>query len=430
MQINTTHIESLLSKVKLIVDKYDEIERITGEKYNVFSILGLSSDELAHSKFIANLLSPQGSHGQGDIYLKLFFECMREKFLSYDDDGKAPISEDSNFHVLEKFETEKARCQTEKHAGKVNFKESEGGRIDIYLKSGNHEVIIENKVHAGDQYQQLKRYHTFAPEAPIFYLSLYDSNEVSLGSKKDLIEGKHFFSISYETDVLNWIEKCVEQSASIPFIRETLRQYTFLIKRLTNQETRGIMKGEIYKLIKNSKENYLIAKAISNSFRDITPNYFLEILEYLKKELANKDLTSSIEKSNRKDDGLFIFLTDYTIKGGENQFYAIGINIELRSNHMFFCAIEKNKKRNYNINKSITFDTIAEQLKRKNISLGKAKSGRTNVWLTGSYNFSEPTNNLEHYFEMDEEMKTNFKNKILHDVTTLVNESGLIKDKK
>ena len=90
MQINTTHIESLLSKVKLVVDKYDEIERITGEKYNIFSILGLSSDELAHSRFLANLLNPQGSHGQGDIYLKLFFECMREKFLTSDDESDTP----------------------------------------------------------------------------------------------------------------------------------------------------------------------------------------------------------------------------------------------------------------------------------------------------------------------------------------------------
>lgn len=105
----------------------------------------------------------------------------------------------------------------------------------------------------------------------------------------------------------------------------------------------------------------------------------MEILEYMKEEVYNINLPCSIEKSNRKDDGAFIFLTDYTIKGEENQSYAIGINIELQSNHMFFCAIEKNKKRNYSITKSYTFDVIAEQLKSEKNSLGKAKSERTNV---------------------------------------------------
>lgn len=265
MQINTTHINSLLSKVKLIVNKYEEIERITGEKFNVFSILGLSSDELAHSKFIANLLNSKGTHGQGDIYLKLFIECMKEKFLTQAQENPILIPKDSNIHVLDLFETEKAICITEKHAGKVKLKEDEGGRIDIYLESSTNEIIIENKVYAGDQYKQLKRYNNFAPNAPIFYLSRLDSDKVSLASKKDLIEGVHFFSISYETDILNWIDKCVERSASIPFVRETLRQYSHLIKRLTNQETKSKMKNEFLKLFigDENKRNMELVKRIN-----------------------------------------------------------------------------------------------------------------------------------------------------------------------
>jgi len=427
MELKIANIKALIGRVKLLVDKYEEIERITGEKFNVFSILGLSSDELAHSKFIANLLNPKGSHGQGDIYLKLFIDCMKEKFLTQTEENTNLISEDSNIHVLDMFETEKAKCLTEKHVGKVSFKNDEGGRIDIYLESSTNEIIIENKVYAGDQYKQLKRYNKFAPNAPIFYLTRLDCDKVSLASKNDLIEGQHFFSVSYETDILNWINRCVELSATIPFIRETLRQYSNLIKRLTNQETKRIMKNEIYELIKTSKENYLIAKSINNSFNEIAPNYYREILEYLKTELSNRDLECSIDKSNRNDDGLFILLTDYTIKGVESENYAIGINVELRSNHLFFCAIQKNKKRNYSINKSKIFDLAADQLKNNSYTLSKGKSGRTNFWLLGSFNFSEPTNDIEQYFEMNEEMKAEFKKMILIDVLTLVEESGLKK---
>lgn len=74
-------IQSLLTQIDLITDRYEEIERITGEKFNVFTILAKSTDEIAHSKFIANLLNPKGTHGQGDLYLRLFIDHMREKFI-------------------------------------------------------------------------------------------------------------------------------------------------------------------------------------------------------------------------------------------------------------------------------------------------------------------------------------------------------------
>jgi hypothetical protein len=47
-------IKTLLQHVELIKNKYEEISKITGESFNVFDILNVSSDEVKHSLFISN----------------------------------------------------------------------------------------------------------------------------------------------------------------------------------------------------------------------------------------------------------------------------------------------------------------------------------------------------------------------------------------
>ena len=66
-------LKSLLDQVNAITAKYRKINDLTGENFNVFRILKLESSEVRmHSAFIAELLNPHGSHGQRDVFLKLF----------------------------------------------------------------------------------------------------------------------------------------------------------------------------------------------------------------------------------------------------------------------------------------------------------------------------------------------------------------------
>ena len=57
--MNEDNLQHLLEKVALINTKYEDIAKITGENFNVFNILGMRSDELVHSKIIAELLNPK-----------------------------------------------------------------------------------------------------------------------------------------------------------------------------------------------------------------------------------------------------------------------------------------------------------------------------------------------------------------------------------
>lgn len=86
-----------MDQIGLITDKYEEIERIAGERFNVFTILRKSKDEIAHSNFITNLLNPKGSHGQGDVYLSLFIDYIKVKFSSEVDGDENTESLHFNF---------------------------------------------------------------------------------------------------------------------------------------------------------------------------------------------------------------------------------------------------------------------------------------------------------------------------------------------
>ena len=72
-KINLSTIKNLLENVHVIQNKYDDIADITGEKFNIFSVLNLTSNEVrTHSAFIGELLNIKGSHGLKDIPLQLF----------------------------------------------------------------------------------------------------------------------------------------------------------------------------------------------------------------------------------------------------------------------------------------------------------------------------------------------------------------------
>jgi hypothetical protein len=233
-------LESLLREVSLISEKYDAIAKITGENYNVFEILDVRSDELSHSKILADLLNPKGSHCCGEVFLKLFFE----KFLQ----NKSNI--------------DFSKCQVYKEY-------STGyGRLDIYIDCSNFGIVIENKIYASDQYEQLKRYNKFLNEKfkeenYVFYLTL-DGKEAEEHSGGDV----GYISLSYRNDILNWLELCQKEVFNKPLIRETLEQYKNLLKILTHQTRSKEMSEEIIRKITESVANYKSAVEIYSNLRE------------------------------------------------------------------------------------------------------------------------------------------------------------------
>ena len=289
-------IKTLLQHVELIKNKYDEISKITGESFNVFDILNVSSDEVKHSLFISNLLNVNGSHKQKDLFLKLFIDEINDKFKS------------EKSKTLNDFKTEKSDSKTEHHIGFKSDDISTGGRLDIIINDGQNNIIIENKVFAGDQEKQLFRYFNYDKKAPLIYLTLGDelpSKDSITHEKIELHENIDFISISYKTEIKNWIQSCIKVVYNKPLIRETLIQYEFLINELTNQSKNKNMSEEVRKLItsENVELISLLNKEVQKIFNDLR-NIVLNSFENQTLDIDNQlQLRVFMDEDG---DGLFI----------------------------------------------------------------------------------------------------------------------------
>lgn len=142
----------LFSQANAINKKYESLADTTGEGFNVFRILKLhAAENRTHTAFLAELLNPKGSLGQKDRFLLLFVQQFCQ--------------------ATDVFHTASAVVTVEKHIGFINSNRTEGGRIDIVIRDrfGN-EILIENKIYAPDQENQLLRYHNYNKRAKLFYL--------------------------------------------------------------------------------------------------------------------------------------------------------------------------------------------------------------------------------------------------------------------
>lgn len=214
-------IKAMLSSIAELYKKEKQEEarkRKEGDYFNVFNTIGLWSEEVRlHSKFIAELLNPKGSHGLSYSFLQAFLE---EIGLPNDYINWRHCSQNI----------------VERGIGKMT--ETEGGRIDIIIEDGNHAIIIENKIYAGDQYHQLLRYHNYGRKKfpngyQLIYLTLdgHEAESCSVGKKEF-----EYKKLSYEKSIVEWLEKCYVIAEGKPLVQSVIKQYCELVKQITNTD--------------------------------------------------------------------------------------------------------------------------------------------------------------------------------------------------
>jgi len=156
-------------------------------------------DENRVSDMLANLLDPEGSHGQADRFLKLFIEVVKPKNICYEAGMKVKVRREDPTSL--------------------------NRRMDILLEFGEQQAVaIENKIDAGDQDSQISHYCDELGRRGIyvlFYLTpiLKDppSNSIEDG-KRDLLksEGK-LRCISYRGEIQQWLTSCIRECEADKF---------------------------------------------------------------------------------------------------------------------------------------------------------------------------------------------------------------------
>ena len=229
----------LMSTIGRIQKHYESEYVKSGAKFNIFSITKIERKEVdTHSAMLVELLDIKGSHSQGSIFLRLFFEsisCLKNISVDYSS----------------------ARIKKEKpyNGGK--------DRIDIIIEFDNFNLIIENKIDAKDQPDQLKRYDELSQKLNKKYLVVYLTKYGTEASEKSHKGVVVYEPLSYKLDILKWLELCIKEVALVPQVRELIVQYSNLIKKITGV---SLTMNESNEIVEEIRKNMLAAKAICNNY--------------------------------------------------------------------------------------------------------------------------------------------------------------------
>jgi hypothetical protein len=281
-------LKTVLTATKRIVKYHKEMTVAKGEHFNLFSVLNIETKEnKTHSAFLAELLNPKGSHGMEDVFLKLFLTTIKhnEKFESEKD---------------KIFESNKAFVRVERSVGAINLSNNKnedpskatGGRIDIYLRDKNNNIIsIENKIHAIDQQAQIQRYFNYkSSKNTVYYLTL-KGEDPSDESRLKLESGKHFFNISYRNDIISWLELCLKEVPNFTGLRESINQYILLLKKLNKMMNSKHDKELLDLMMVNIEESSFIANNFDKALNTLRHNFRNDIIHFLEERL-NKEYYS------------------------------------------------------------------------------------------------------------------------------------------
>jgi len=296
--------EDLLQQTARLNREHAATAREERRAFNVFAMLRPEDDEVnLHSRFLFEVLNPQGTHGMGTAFL--------ERFLAQ--------------AGLETFDVTTVTVQREVQ------------NMDIFIANGARQaVILENKLFAPDQPKQLQRYYKAVRKAgyrdvTVLYLTLY-GDAPGAESAGDLDE--EIVTLSYADDVRDWLAGCIEVAAPYPTVRETLQQYQWLVEGLTGQAG-GRLLMDVKALLKDEeavRAAISIGQALIEVKIEVLFAFWLSLEEKLKAAgfdsieflKYSRKKVEAYYKKGRRDHGLVLPLPE--LLGQETLACYIGVN--------------------------------------------------------------------------------------------------------
>lgn len=239
----------ILQKASTIKQKYDALNLEQGVHFNIFSIMRAEWDEVrTHSRVLGELLNPNGSHGYENLFLKEFI-----RIVEIEAEAKKQALTDKYEVILEEYLGPKT--------------ENSGGSIDIVIKNlsrPDFSIIIENKVRASEQKNQLLRYRNAYPKSHLIYLTRFGT----ASQQKSSID-TDYIQMSYSEDIVRWVERCIEIVNKKPRIKQILSHYCDTIRTITNQNTNALMNNDLKNLILDTPENFESFQALEKAARNL-----------------------------------------------------------------------------------------------------------------------------------------------------------------
>gem|GEM_PF-1313675 len=203
-----------------LLTQAEAAERQSAPWYNVFALLRADTDEdKTHTPFLADLLNPKGSHGQGATFLEAFVARCRTKLGFIPPPGEIP---GSSWVV-----------QTQRY---TSF-----GVIDLVVIAPalGYIIAIENKVLAGEQQNQLERYSQWLQTQRDCYPH---QNLVFLtpeGRRATSTQHARYIRLSYGTDIAAILNAALPGIAA-DRVRAVVEQYIDTVRQIGAVNSEGV----------------------------------------------------------------------------------------------------------------------------------------------------------------------------------------------
>ena len=309
---------------KLLQEAYEKSKDYLYEdssRFNLLSIIEKDRDEAhIHSKIIYNLLSQNWEKKDKETFLTLFL-----KEIGIEDEniyGK-------NWEVTRE---------------KTFDLDTIKGRLDFEIKSKDCIYIIEMKIDAGDQPEQLIRYQKFAKEQhkkyKIFYLTLdgHNASKKSIGEEENLEENEkvEYINISFQGEILNWLENCLKLVEGKENKSACINQYIASINKILGEKDKKI-KDNILKSTEEIKTAITIYEKLNDKLQITLENFMSLLKEKLRTRIENeiiyykkyvKDYYNyTLDKTPQDYPGLYIVLAEN--KSNNSNYYKFVLKLEL-----------------------------------------------------------------------------------------------------
>lgn len=283
-----TIINDLYTSITKINQRIENNRQKTPGTMNIAELMNRHHLENQHSNIISFLLDPNEKHNHKE-YGELFLDLLRTKGLSIQ--GTRIIS------VKREDSTDEAR------------------RMDLFIETDSDYIIIENKIFADDQQNQIEDYLTYVKtftgseeDVYVVYLSPFGKvpAEKSISREKlnELLQQHKLVNLSYSEDLLKWLGTLTFKDNE-EILQAGIIQYIDVVKAITNQRKETFsMKQEIAKELFNEygsfsreqlRENLSVLYEFQNNINLVL---FINFFEDIYKEANGKILLLC----NNKDD--------------------------------------------------------------------------------------------------------------------------------
>ena len=309
---------------KLLQQAYEKSKDYLYEdslRFNLLSIIEKDRDEAhVHSKVIYNLLSQDWGKKDKETFLTLFL-----KEIGIEDDNIY----DKNWEVTRE---------------KAFDLDTIKGRLDFEIKSKDCIYIIEMKIDAGDQPEQLIRYQEFAKEQhkkyKIFYLTLdgHNASKKSIGEEENLEENQkvEYTNISFKEEILNWLENCLKLVEGKENKLACINQYIASINKILGEKEIRI-KDNILKSVKDIKNAITIYEKLNDKLQVTLENFMSWLKEKLRTRIGNEIIyykkyvknyyNYTLDKNPQDYPGIYIVLHEN--KSKNSNYYRFVLKLEL-----------------------------------------------------------------------------------------------------